>query len=131
MVGAAFVLHGLPKMQHPTSWMNSMDTVPPGFLQATAALIEVVGGVLLIGGLFHRVATVLLACQMIAALALVHIPHGDPFVAVGRPSAELACAYLAVSLLLTATGPGEWSFDAILFGHETAPSGSAAPIPLM
>src|SRR5438445_11685286 len=114
MVGAAFIMHGLPKMQNPMGWMNEMPNAPPGFLQATGALIEVVGGVLLMAGLFHRVATVLLACQMLAALALVHIPHGDPFVAVGRPRADLACAYLAVSLLSTVTGPGEWSLDAIV-----------------
>ena len=131
MVGAAFILHGLPKMQNPTGWMNEMPNAPPGFLQATGALIEVVGGILLMGGLFTRVATAMLACQMLAALALVHIPHGDPFVAMGRPSAELACAYLAVSLLLTATGPGEWSFDAILFNHETARSPAPSPAPIM
>ena len=131
MVGAAFILHGLPKIQHATTWMNEMPNAPPAFLQATGALIEVVGGILLMAGLFTRVATVLLACQMLAALALVHIPHGDPFVAMGRPSAELACVYLTVALLLTATGPGEWSFDAILFNHETARARASSPEPVM
>jgi hypothetical protein len=49
---------------------------------------------------------------------LVHIPKGDPFVAVGRPSAELASVYLAFSLLVAATGPGAYSLDALLFGRE-------------
>jgi len=53
-------------------------------------------------------------------LALVHIPHGDPFVAMpGQASAELACAYLAISLLSAIVGPGAWSLDAMMFGtHE-------------
>jgi putative oxidoreductase len=135
-VGVAFVLHGLPKTQNPTGWMNAagMANAPPGFLQAAAAFIEVGGGALLALGLFTRVATLALAGVMIGALALVHIPNGDPFVAVGRPSMELAVAYLASALLVTATGPGAWSLDAVLFGRpaeavEPAPR-FADPLPL-
>ncbi len=118
-VGVAFVLHGLPKVQNPTGWMGPDG--PPGFLQAVAAFTEVAGGGLLVLGLFERLAAVALVCQMIAALALVHIPHGDPYVAKpGQHSAELAVVYLAMSLLLAATGPGEWSLDAVLFGRRAA-----------
>lgn len=117
-VGAAFVLHGWPKIQNATGWMGPDG--PPGFLQAAAAVIEVAGGALLVLGLLHRVAAFALVAQMIAALALVHLPHGDPYVATGRPSAELAVVYLTLSLLLAATGPGEWSLDAVLFGRRAA-----------
>jgi len=120
VIGLAFILHGLPKLQNATGWMNGMENAPPGFLQAISAIIEFAGGTLVLLGLFARIAAVLLALQMIAALALVHIPHGDPFVAMpGHSSAELACAYLAVSLLTAIVGPGAWSLDAMIFGvHE-------------
>jgi putative oxidoreductase len=116
VVGLAFVFHGLPKIQSPFNWMNAMGMAdaPPGWLQATAAVIEVGGGALLIAGLFTRLAAAALVAQMIAALALVHIPNGDPFVAQGQPSSELAWTYLAVSSLLLVTGPGAWSIDALL-----------------
>lgn len=119
-VGSAFVLHGLPKMQNPTGWMDAagMPNTPPGFLQALAVISEVAGGAMLALGLFTRVATVALACVMIGALALAHIPRGDPFVAPGGPSMELAIAYLASSLLVLATGPGAFSLDAVLFGRR-------------
>jgi putative oxidoreductase len=118
VVGAAFVLHGWPKMQNPTGWMAGMENAPPGALQAVAAGFEFFGGILLALGFLTRVSALALASVMVGALVLVHIPKGDPFVAVGRPSAELASVYLAFSLLVAATGPGAYSLDALLFGRE-------------
>src|SRR5436853_7804081 len=79
VVGAAFIMHGLPKIQNPFGWMGEMGSSVPGILQATAAVIEFGGGILLALGLVTRVASLLLAAQMVAALAMVHIPQGDPF----------------------------------------------------
>ena len=115
VVGVAFVLHGWPKMQNPFGWMSGMDNAPPGALQAVAAVFEVGGGILLAAGLLTRVSALALASVMVGALALSHIPKGDPFVAVGKPSAELASVYLAVSLLIAAIGPGRFSLDALIF----------------
>jgi putative oxidoreductase len=116
VIGVAFVLHGWPKMQNPTGWMGA-EGAPPGFLQAVAAVFEAGGGVLLAAGLLTRVAALGLASVMVGALALAHIPKGDPFVAPGKPSAELATVYLVVMLLVAAVGPGSYSLDALLFGH--------------
>src|SRR3954452_20534614 len=66
-VGIAFIMHGWPKMQNPFGWMNGMENAPPGILQATGAVIEVAGGVLLALGLLTRVAALLLAAQMVTA----------------------------------------------------------------
>jgi putative oxidoreductase len=121
VVGVAFVLHGWPKVHNPFGWMAGMENAPPGSLQAAGAFAEVGGGVLLAAGLLTRVAAVFLAATMVAGVALVHFPKGDPFVAPGKPSWELAAVYFVVCLLILATGPGRFSLDAILFGRGRTP----------
>jgi putative oxidoreductase len=119
VVGAALVLHGWPKIQKPTSWMNAMGMrrTAPGFLQALAALAEVGGGAALVLGLLTPLAAFGVVCQMLGALLLVHLPNGDPFVAHGKPTYELALVYLVVALLFIAVGPGRFSLDALLFAR--------------
>jgi putative oxidoreductase len=107
-------------MQNPFGWMNAMGSTLPGFVQAIPAAFEFFGGILIALGLLSRVASLAIASVMVGALALVHIPKGDPFVAAGGPSSELAAIYLAFTLLLTATGPGAYSLDALLFGRGRA-----------
>ncbi len=119
VVGLAFILHGWPKMQNPTGWMNGMGNVAiPAFLQVLAALAEFGGGIALILGLLSRVAAFGIVCQMVGAMALVHVPQGDPFVGIGRPGFELALINLAIAFLLVVLGPGRFSLDYLLFGRS-------------
>lgn len=123
VMGVAFILHGLPKIQNPMGWMDAMGmTNVPAFLQALAALTEVGGGFALLLGLLTPLAALGLVCQMLVALFLVHIPKGDPFVAPapGQSSFESALVYLALSALLMAIGPGRYSLDYVLFGKGAA-----------
>lgn len=122
VMGVAFVLHGWPKIQNPTTWMNAMGGQGvPSFLQALAALAEFGGGIALILGLLTPLAALAIVCQMLAALFLVHFPMDHPFVAsAGGPSYELPLIYLALAVLLLVIGPGRWSLDALLFGRRFA-----------
>lgn len=121
VMGFAFVVHGWPKIQNPMGWMNAMGgSSVPSFLQALAALAEFGGGLALILGLLTPIAAFGLVCQMIAALVLVHLPQGHPFVAQGGPSFELALVYLVVAILLIVLGPGKWSLDTLLFTRSTS-----------
>ena len=126
VVGAAFILHGWPKIQHATDWMNAFagDKAPPAFLQAAAAVAEFGGGIALILGLLTPLFAFLIACTMGTAIAMAHVPQGHAFVAAtpGQPSFELAAAYLAVALAVLLVGPGELSLDYLLFGRRRRPT---------
>jgi len=118
VTGAAFVLHGWGKFQHPDGalgWMGPTAPVP-GLLQAMAVFAELGGGAGLILGLATPLWCLLLAGTMGVAINF-HAGMGHGFVATGpgQPSFELAAAYLANVLMLLLAGPGKLSVDAILF----------------
>lgn len=117
--GAGIMLHGWGKIQRPFSWMGP-DAPVPGILQFLAALSEFGGGLALILGLLTPLAMFGLACTMLYAIFIVHVPRGDAFVAQGpgQGSYEVAAAYLAITLLMMLTGPGVYSLDAKLFGRK-------------
>ncbi len=117
--GAGIMLHGWGKIQHPFSWMGP-DSHVPGILQFLAALSEFGGGLALILGLLTPLAMFGLACTMLYAIFMVHLPRGDSFIARGPGSGsyELAAAYLGITLLMLLTGPGAYSLDAKLFGRK-------------
>lgn len=112
-VGAMFILHGWPKISGgPGGWAEIGGAmgylgihVWPTVWGAAAAVAEFVGGILLVLGLFTRVAALLLLCTMIVAVAF-HLGRGD---GIGGAShaIELACVFFGLLLL----GPGRHSVD--------------------
>lgn len=111
VVGAAFILHGWPKIQNAFGWAGT--SFPP-FLQALAALSEFGGGIALVLGLLTCLATLGIGATMIVAITMVHVPKGDPFIGMAG-SWEIAAVYLVVMILLCLAGPGEYSLDVALF----------------
>jgi putative oxidoreductase len=117
VMGAAFMIHGWPKIQNPTGWMPSDAGFPPA-LQACAAVAEFGGGIGLILGFLTPLAALGIAATMGVAIAKVHLPAGHPFVDSHGPSYELPAVYLAGALAILLVGPGRFSLDACLFGRR-------------
>src|SRR4051812_20617102 len=79
VVGAAFIIHGWGKIQNPAGPTGWMGPGTPGYLQAVAAVAEFGGGIAWIVGLLTPLFSLLIAGTMVGALAMVHLPRGDPF----------------------------------------------------
>ena len=88
-------------------------TVPLGSLAGIAGLLEVVGGSLLLVGLFTRPVAFILAGEMAVAYFHGHAPNGFWPVLNGGHPAVLFCF---IWLYISAAGPGHWSLDSTLRG---------------
>ena len=112
-LGIMFIAHGGPKlMGGPEQWAaiggamaNFGVTTMPTFWGFMAGFAEAGGGVLLILGLFMRVACMLLLVTMVVA-AKFHFARGD-----GLMGAAEAIESGVVFLSLIFIGPGKYSID--------------------
>ena len=107
--GYLFVVHGSMKLFHvPHAAM--FDNVTLMSLEGLAGVIEFVGGLLLIVGLFTRVVAFLLSGEMAIAYFMVHAAQGNvlfPQLNQGEPAVLFCFAFL----FLAAAGGGAWSID--------------------
>jgi putative oxidoreductase len=127
VIGLAYVQHGLPKIEHPASWMTMMmgtHAFAPPWLQAIVAIVEFFGGIALVLGLLTPVAAIGIGIDMATAIFTVHLPMGGHWVG-GQGSFEIPLFYLTSMIALLLTGPGAYSIDAMTWGRVRASKGSA------
>ena len=106
-----FMEHGTQKL---FGFPPSSNPSPAAFsLSWFAAVIEVVGGVLLLLGLFTRPAAFIMSGEMAFAYWMAHAPRNLFPVLNGGDAAILYCF---VFLLFVFTGPGAWSIDGMRGG---------------
>jgi len=105
-----FIQFGTAKLvAFPAAIMPGGGTAPIGSLAGIAGLLESVGGVLLLAGLFTRPVAFILSGEMAVAYFIGHAPHGFwPVLNQGHP----AILFCFVWLYLSAAGAGPWSLDA-------------------
>jgi len=95
----------------PAAIMPGGGTAPVGSLVWFAGVIEVVGGTLLLLGLFTRPVAFILSGEMAFAYFIGHFPNGFwPVLNQGAP----AVFYCFTFLYFSAAGAGPWSLDALL-----------------
>jgi putative oxidoreductase len=78
-----------------------------------AGLMEIIGGPLLLIGLFTRPVAFILSGEMAVAYFTVHAQEGH-ILAPALNQGELAVLYCFIFLFLAAAGGGSWSIDALL-----------------
>jgi putative oxidoreductase len=109
MTGLLFLAHGSTKLL--TFPATEMFPSPPPLLSlmGIGGLLELVGGVLIVLGLFTRLTAFVLSGTMAVAYFMFHAPAAFMPILNGG---ELAIMYCFVFLYLAAAGAGPWSLDA-------------------
>lgn len=109
VAGYLFIVHGSMKLFHePHAAM--FDGVTPLSTMGFAGMLELVGGALVLVGLFTRIAAFVLSGEMAVAYFTAHASHGNlafPQLNGGEP----AVLFCFVFLFLAAAGAGAWSLD--------------------
>ncbi len=116
LLSALRVISGLLFLQHGTTKVlgfpeTQFSGVPILSLGGAAGVIELVGGVLLVLGLFTRPAAFVASGTMAVAYFYAHA--GRDFYPILN-GGELAALYCFVFLYLSAAGGGAWSLDRIV-----------------
>jgi putative oxidoreductase len=119
--GLLFMQHGLQKLFGMFGGFGGTPgaTAPLDSLMGVAGVLEVVGGALLIAGLFVRPVALILAIEMVVAYFQAHLPQGGMPIQNGG---ELALLYALIFAFLAARGAGPASVDArrLHTRHEVA-----------
>ena len=133
-IGLVFLLHGWQKfteigVSNFAGFLDSLGVPLADLIAPVQATVELVGGVLLILGLFTRFVTLPLIVISLGAIWLVRTDIGfiTPSENIPGAGAELDTAILAGELALLFIGPGRYSLDAML-GWEKSEE-IAAPSP--
>lgn len=113
VVGGIAFAHGLQKILTngvggTAGWLGSMGVPLPDVAAVVVIAVELVGGLMLVLGLAQRIVGVLLAIDMIGAIALVHAGSG---IFVSEGGWELAALLGAAGLALAFTGSGAYGID--------------------
>jgi putative oxidoreductase len=110
VAGFTFCSHGMQKILGTFGGLNG-GTAPHWSLIWVAGMLELVGGLLIIVGLFTSPVSFVLCGEMAVAYFRVHAPHSF-FPLVNR--GETAVLYCFVFLYLCVAGAGTISLDAVL-----------------
>jgi putative oxidoreductase len=120
VAGFLFILHGTQKFFGYPPPPGGAGSGELSALMVVAATIEVLGGTLIMIGLFTSVAAFIASGMMAVAYFMVHQPMGVwPITNRG----ELAALYCFVFLYIASRGSGVWSVDSMFRGPRPSEMG--------
>jgi putative oxidoreductase len=127
IVGYGFLAHGLAKWSAgPESFAKFLHLIGAPAPLATAwvvMLLEIVGGVAIMVGIFVEIVSIPLIVSMLVAMFTVHIRYGFSSVhtvgltesepVFGPPGYEINLLYIAALVTLAVFGSGPWSLESL------------------
>lgn len=128
-VGLVFVLHGLQKLfvyhyAGVVGMFHQIGIPAPGISAALALAAELVGGFLLLTGLYTRLAAIPVAFMMFVAITQVHL-HAGFFAQSG--GFEYPLTLLVASIAFVVGGSGAFALDNLRSAKQLASFTTAAP----
>ena len=114
-VGAIFIMHGYLKVfgfgiSGVTGMFTQIGIPWAGVVAPFISVLELVGGIALLLGVFTRIAAVLIACDVLGAVIFVHGKNGF-FLPKGF---EFMLANIAILVAVALLGAGAFSVDAAM-----------------
>ena len=120
IVGYGFMEHGFAKLvKGPDAFANilqAMGVPGPHFMAWATVLVEILGGLAVILGVFVTLASLPMAAVLLVAMFTVHLPYGFSSIKLeavtaagaqfGPPGYEVDLLYLACLAALVLGGPG-------------------------
>ena len=111
VLGYLVIAHGTAKLLK-VPHIAMFDQLPPGSLPWIAGCFELVGGALLLLGLFTRPTAFVLSGLMAFAYFIGHASKGTPLLPLLN-GGELAVVYCFVFLFMSIAGGGDFGIDAL------------------
>ncbi|RPI78395.1 MAG: DoxX family protein [Chloroflexi bacterium] len=121
MFGIVFFLHGWAKLQNPAGFIGfvgSLGFPAPTIFGWVVILLEFIGGLLMIIGLFTRPVALAFAVEMLITTLVVKTGVGFIAPQGAGAGAELDLLLLAASTTLLILGAGELSVDENVLGRR-------------
>jgi putative oxidoreductase len=122
-LGAIMVVHGYHKvfggLHHHAQFIADLGL--PAWLGYVSAFTEFLGGLLILAGLFTRLAAFAVSVDLVVAIWKVHL-HNGLMGSPDRPGYEFALAAAALAFALIFFGGGPIAIDHVLRGGGSATS---------
>jgi putative oxidoreductase len=128
IVGFGFMEHGLTKLaKGPDAFatiLQAMGVPGPHFMAWSTVLVEILGGLAVMLGLFVTLASLSMAAVLSVAMFIVHLPYGFSSIKLeaitaagpqfGPPGYEADLLYLACLAALVVGGPGPLAIGGLI-----------------
>jgi putative oxidoreductase len=116
VVGAAFVMHGYPKLKNPQAtlkWTGGFNV--PAAATVAAIVLEFFGGIALILGFLVPIVAFFILLEMIGTIALKKSKMKGPYlIGVSASAYETDVTYILLALTMMVLGAGPFSLSAAL-----------------
>ena len=141
IVGFGFMEHGFAKLaKGPDAFANilqAMGVPGPHFMAWVTILVELLGALAVILGVFVTLASLPMAAVLLVALLTVHLPYGFSSIKLeavtaagaqfGPPGYEVDLLYLACLAALVLGGPGPLTIGGLIRRQSKVKSWSSGP----